>query len=254
VNVEDFEKTNWSRTQGLTWMLFEDDERYEDVRSVLNHGAKNASQNFVEKYEKTVALLDHLRTTHSCLRKSIKIHPVFLMRLLLTSSPKNLLLSDRFLKKYAAWRHRRAQEFGGTSVVFTHPSSLSEAGAEPVPIDYFLHSTSLEISFDKDLKVELVGDLGQYEEKSPQENSRSTAEIVGRVSMAMIKACIEDAIKNRAIESLGSVKTEERFVCSLTREELAKELQKRYERARSISIETIIRGVGNFVLCSYRGL
>jgi len=253
VNVKDFEKANWGRTQGLTWMLFEDDACEKDVRGVLKHGARSASPFFVEKYKDQVDLLEHLRATHSFLQSSIKLHPVVWMRLLFTSGSHKLQLSDRFLNAYAEWRHLSAQETGGINVSFSRCSALSKDRKELVHIDYFLHATTLEFSFVKDLKIELVGDLGEYEEKSPQENSRSTTEIVGRGSMSMIETCIKDAIKKRTIESLRSVKAEKRFVCSLTREELAKELQKRYESARSISVETIIRGVGNFVLCSYRG-
>lgn len=253
MKVHDFDNDDWRRTQGLMWMLFENDEHSEDISYVLNHGSKDVSPEFANENKGKIDLLDHLRTTHTWLRRSIKLHPAVWMRLVFTTPFRHSQLSDRFLLAYSAWRHLKAQESGGINVSFSNHPTLSTSDTKTVPIDYFLHSTSLEISFDKDLKIELVGDLGEYEEKSQQENSRSTTEIVGRGSMSMIETCIKDAIKNRTIESLRSVKAEKRFVCSLTREELAKELQKRYESARSISVETIIRGVGNFVLCSYRG-
>lgn len=252
MNVQDFDSDDWRRTQGLMWMLFENDEHREDISCFLNHGLKDVSPALKENKGK-IDILKHLRTTHTWLRRSIKLHPIVWMRLLFTTPSKHFQLSDRFLKAYSAWRHLKAQELGGINVSFPYHPTLSTNGIKTVPIDYFLHSTTLNFSFDQDVKIKLVGDLGKYEEKSPKRNSRSTSDVVGRGSMIMIEACIKDAIKNRTIDSLRSVKNEERFVCGLTRENLAKALQEKYECARSTSIEVIVRGVSDFVLCSYRG-
>ena len=250
MNVEDFEKANWGRTQGLTWMLFEDDACEKDVRGVLKHGARSASPFFVEKYKDQVDLLEHLRATHSFLQSSIKLHPVVWMRLLFTSGSHKLQLSDRFLNAYAEWRHLSAQETGGINVSFSRCSALSKDRKELVHIDYFLHATTLEFSFVKNLTVELVHDLGKYEEKAPQDAGRSASDHVGANALSIMRHCINDAVQKKSINGLSGKKDEERFICSLSRLELAKELQKRYKSADSLSLSTLVRGIGEFAYCS----
>ena len=253
MNVEDFDCDDWRRTQALMWMLFENDEHREDISHFLNHGSKDISPAFVQENKGKIDALVHLRTTHTWLRRPVKLHPAVWMRLVFTTSSRHFQLSDRFLRAYSAWRHFKAQESGGINVSFPYSPTLSTASIKTVPIDYFLHSTTLNFPFSQEIKIKLVGDLGEYEEKSPKKNSRSTSEVVGRGSMTMIEACIKDAIKKRTIDSLKSVENEERFVCSLTRENLAKALQEKYKQTRSISVDAIVRGVGSFVRCSYRG-
>lgn len=253
MNVQDFDCDDWRRTQALMWMLFENDEHREDISHFLNHGSKDISPDFMKESKEKVDLLDHLRTTHTWLRRSIKLHPAVWMRLVFTTPSRHFQLSDRFLRAYSEWRHLKAQASGGINVSISCQPPLCPGDTKTVSIDYFLHSTTMNFSFDQQMKIEIAGDLGDYEEKSPQRNSRSTIEVVGRGSMTMIEACIKDAIKNRTIDSLRPVKGEERFVCSLTRENLAKALQERYKHTRSISVDAIVRGVGSFVRCSYRG-
>lgn len=253
MDVEDFDCDDWSRTQALMWMLFENDEHREDISHFLNHGSKDISPDFMKGSKEKVNLLDHLRTTHTWLRRSINLHPAVWMRLVFTTPSRHFQLSDRFLKAYSAWRHLKAQASGGINVSFSCQPPLCSGDTMTVSIDYFLHSTTLNFPFSQEIKIKLVGDLGEYADKSQKKNSRPTSEVVGRGSMTMIEDCIKDAIKKRTINSLKSVKNEERFVCSLTREKLAEALQARYKHTRSISVDTIVRGVGSFVRCSYRG-
>lgn len=159
--------------------------------------------------------------------------------------------SDRFLKRYAQWRRESSTQFGGTTVQWRTGNVSRSVDSEVLeyPLDYFLHAPDLDENIFAEIEVELLDDRDDAKGggKMPK---KTTADHVGQRAQRLIGERIEEAARGEKIRGLTATKDEGRYVCHLTRLELAHKLQAKFANMRQFSDSTIMRAVGDFAACS----
>ena len=159
--------------------------------------------------------------------------------------------SDRFLKRYAQWRRESSTQFGGTTVQWRTGNVSRSVDSEVLeyPLDYFLHAPDLDENIFAEIEVELLDDRddGKSGGKTRKE---TTADHVGQRAQRLIGERIEEAARGAKIKGVTATKDEGRYVCHLTRLELAQKLQAKFANMREFSASTIMRAVGDFAACS----
>ena len=117
------------------------------------------------------------------------------------------------------------------------------------PLDYFLHAPDLDENIFTEIEVELLDDRDDGE-SGGKKRKETTADHVGQHAQRLIGERIEEAARGAKIRGLTSTKDKGRYVCHLSRSELAHQLKTKFSAMRQFSDSTIVRAVGDFVACS----
>lgn len=164
---------------------------------------------------------------------------------------RGVSFSDRFLKRYAQWRRESSTQFGGRTVQWKTGKVRRNGDAEVLeyPLDYFLNAPDLDEDIFTEIEVELFDDRVEGE-SGGKKRKETTADHVGRRARRLIGERIEEAARGAKIKGVTATKDEGRYVCHLTRLELAHKLQAKFANMREFSASTIMRAVGDFAACS----
>lgn len=164
---------------------------------------------------------------------------------------RGVSFSDRFLKRYAQWRRKSSTQFGGTTVQWRAVDVRRNGDSEVLeyPLDYFLHAPDLDEDIFTEIEVELLDDRNDGK-SGGKTRKETTADHVGQHAQRLIGERIEEAARGAKIRGLTSTKDKGRYVCHLSRSELAHQLKAKFSAMRQFSDSTIVRAVGDFVACS----
>ena len=164
---------------------------------------------------------------------------------------RGVSFSDRFLKRYAQWRRKSSTQYGGTTVQWRAVDVRRNGDSEVLeyPLDYYLHAPDLDEDISTEIEVELLDDRDDGE-SGGKKRKETTADHVGQHAQRLIGERIEEAARGAKIRGLTSTKDKGRYVCHLTRLELAHKLRTKYSNMRQFSDSTIMRAVGDFAACS----
>ena len=164
---------------------------------------------------------------------------------------RGVSFSDRFLERYAQWRRESSTQFGGTTVQWRTGDVRRNGDSEVLeyPLDYYLHAPDLDEDISTEIEVELLDDRDDSE-SGGKRRKETTADHVGQHAQRLIGERIEEAARGAKIRGLTATKDEGRYVCHLTRLELAHKLRAKFSNMRQFSDSTIMRAVGDFAACS----
>lgn len=194
--------------------------------------------------------IEIIKRIHSRLDLSSKRIAVRWFRFGFLLQRRGVSLSDRFLKRYARWRQESSTQFGGTTVQWrVGKVQRGDSVILEYPLDYFLHAPDLDENIFDDIEVELLDDIADGA-SSGERRKKTTSDHVGRHAQRLIGEKIKEAVRGAKISGLTSKKEKERYVCHLTRLELAHKLQAKFSAMSHLSTSTIVRAVGDFVACS----
>ncbi len=243
VLVEEFNETKWQRSDALARLLFESGDikmLAKRVRSFLKEGSTKEVEIERDGTSETWRSLGVFRDKCPWLKTPCHQPPVVWLRVGLMLQSEGAVLSNSFIVSYAEWRRVCATERGATKVRYRSGSTL-----KIWPLDYFLLGRNLGIDIPWDGEVSL---LHEREAKGGNKN-RTLSDVVGRHNLPVIKECVIDAVVRKKIDGLTKEIDRERYICHLTRNELAYELQERYPQMSEIGFHVIVRSVGKFVAC-----
>ena len=164
---------------------------------------------------------------------------------------RGVSLSDRFLKNYAWWRKMSSTELGGTTIQWRAAKALRNGDPELLsyPLDYFLHAPNLE-DISADIEVKLIHDIAEKISAAGRKKE-TTADHVGKHALQLIGEKIKEAATGAKIRGLTSTKEKGRYICHLSRRELADNLYKKFSvLKRQFKVSVIARAVGDFAACS----
>lgn len=243
VLVEEFNETEWQRSHALARLLFESGDIKmlgKQVRSFLKEGTTQGGDAEHDGTSEAWRSLRLVRDKFPWLKSPCHQPPVIWLRVGLMLQSEGAVLSNSFLVSYAEWRRACATERGATKVRYRNGSTL-----KIWPLDYFLLGRNLGIEIPSDGEVSL---LHEREAKGGHKD-RTLSDVVGRHNLPVIKECVLDAVVRKKIDGLTKEMDRERYICHLTRNELAHELQEQYPHMCEIGYHVIVRAVGKFVAC-----
>lgn len=243
VSVEEFKETKWQRSHALARLLFESGDIKmlgKQVRSFLKEGSTKGVETGHDGASEAWRSLEVVRDKFPWLKSPCHQPPVIWLRFGLMLQSEGAVLSNSFIVSYAEWRRVCATERGATKVRYRSGSTL-----KIWPLDYFLLGRNLGIEIPSDEEVILLHDR----EAKGANKIRTLSDVVGRHSLAVIKECVIDAVVRRKIGGLTKEMDRERYICHLTRDELANELQEKYPHMGDIGFHSIVRSLGKFVAC-----
>lgn len=242
VSIETFNETDWQSSHALARLFFESGDIKllgKQIRDFLREGSIKGVETDTDGASEAWQSLDVVQDKFPQLQSLCHQPPVIWLRFGLMLQSEGAVLSDSFLASYAKWRSACAKACGATRVRYRSESTLTVWS-----LDYFLLGRNIDIEMPSNDQVVLLHD------REWGGGTRILSDVVGRHALAVIKECVTDAVVRGKIVGLTKEMDHERYICHLTREELADALQERYPPMDELSFYTIVRSVGKFVACS----
>ena len=244
----------WRCARALARMYFDASDSDELVKSIERYWKRGELGSDVSanvQIDKGWKRIEKIRAIYPELDLSLKRTAVRWFRFGFMLQRRGVSFSDRFLKRYAQWRRKSSTQFGGTTVQWKTGKVRQNGDAEVLeyPLDYFLHASGLREDILAEIEVELLDDRVEGE-SGGKKRKETTADHVGQHARRLIGERIEEAARGAKIRGLTATKDEGRYVCHLTRLELAHKLRAKFANMRQFSDSTIMRAVGDFAACS----
>lgn len=246
---------DWRCSIALAYLFFEE----EDTAAIAELIARHLKRRDLDSNISTAKTNDvgwerisQLRAAGLMPDPSLKRSPILWLRFGFLSQSKGIPLSDRFLRTYARWRKQSSREFGGAIVRLTLGDSGSGGAVELLEchLDYFLYASRLGIDISSDVTIELIYDYPDGDTVKVNNDKRTTAEHVGRHAQSVIGQFVAVAAVRGSIKGLTPGKDGSRYVCHLTRQELAEALHAKFPDVQEYCVSTVFRAIGDFVACS----
>ena len=244
----------WRCARALARMYFDATDSDELVKSIERYWTRDVLSSDVSangKKDEGWRRIAKIRAIYPELDLSLKRAAVRWFRFGFLLQCRGVSFSDRFLRRYAQWRRKSSTQFGGITVQWRAGDVRRNGDAEVLeyPLDYFLHASELEEDIFAEIDVKLLNDRDDGE-SGGKKRKETTADHVGQRAQRLIGERIEEAARGAKIRGLTATKDEGRYVCHLTRLELAHKLQAKFANMRQFSDSTIMRAVGDFAACS----
>ena len=244
----------WQCARALARMYFDTsnyDALAKEIERYWKRGDLGSDVSANVQVDKGWKRIEKIRAIYPELDLSLKRTAVRWFRFGFMLQRRGVSFSDRFLKRYAQWRRKSSTQFGGTTVQWKTGKvrRKGDAGVLEYPLDYFLHASDLDEDIFAEIEVDLLDDRNDGE-SGGKKRKETTADHVGQHAQRLIGERIEEAARGAKIRGLTSTKDKGRYVCHLTRLELAHKLRTKYSNMRQFSDSTIMRAVGDFAACS----
>ena len=244
----------WQCARALARMYFDTsnyDALAKEIERYWKRGDLGSDVSANVQVDKGWKRIEKIRAIYPELDLSLKRTAVRWFRFGFMLQRRGVSFSDRFLKRYAQWRRESSTQFGGTTVQWRTRNVRRKGDAEVLeyPLDYYLHAPDLDEDISTEIEVELLDDRDDSE-SGGKRRKETTADHVGQHAQRLIGERIEEAARGAKIRGLTATKDEGRYVCHLTRLELAHKLQAKFANMRQFSDSTIMRAVGDFAACS----
>ncbi len=251
---DDFGVLRWQCARALARMYFDtssSDILAKPIARYWKSGELGSDVSANVQIDKGWKRIAKIRAIYPVLDLSLKRTAVRWFRFGFMLQRRGVSFSDRFLKRYAQWRRKSSTQFGGTTVQWKTGKVRQNGDAEVLeyPLDYFLHASGLREDILAEIEVELLDDRVEGE-SGGKKRKETTADHVGQHAQRLIGERIEEAARGAKIRGLTSTKDKGRYVCHLSRSELAHQLKTKFSAMRQFSDSTIVRAVGDFATCS----
>ena len=250
----DLGTATWQCARALARMYFDtsnSDVLAKPIERYWKHGVLGSAVSANVQKDKGWKRIEEIKAIHPELDLSLKRDAVRWIRFGFLLQRRGVSFSDRFLKRYAQWRRESSTHFGGTTVQWRtrHVCRNGDSEVLEYPLDYFLHAPDLDENIISEINVELFDDRVEGE-TGAKKRKETTADHVGQHAQRLIGERIEEAARGAKIGGLTATKDKGRYVCHLTRLELAQKLRTKFSNMRQFSASTIMRAVGDFAACS----
>ena len=244
----------WQCARALARMYFDTsnyDALAKEIERYWKRGDLGSDVSANVQVDKGWKRIEKIRAIYPELDLSLKRTAVRWFRFGFMLQRRGVSFSDRFLKRYAQWRRKSSTQFGGTTVQWRTGDVRRNGDSEVLeyPLDYFLHASELEEDIFAEIDVELLDDRDDGK-SGGKRRKETTADHVGQHAQRLIGERIEEAARGAKIRGLTSTKDKGRYVCHLSRSELAHQLKTKFSAMRQFSDSTIVRAVGDFAACS----
>lgn len=253
---KDFGDAMWRCARALAWLYFESGEIDEIAQHIEQRWKRLNCNNHTVKCvpkDKGWNRIAEVRKFHPALDLSMRRRSVLWFRFGFLLQRRGVDLGDRFLNRYARWRRESSTLYGGTTIRWNALNLLGDSTKKvnEYPLDYFLHASELKLDILEDIQVDFLDDCDESAAPTNKGRKKTTADHVGANARQMIEQKIKEAVRGAKIRELTSAKDKKgRYVCHVTRDELARKLQSKFSSLQQFGVSTIVRAVGDFVACS----
>ena len=244
----------WKCSRALARMYFENSDYAviaNQIEQYWKHGELDSNMSANAHKDEGWKRIEMIRKMHPELDLSQRRSAVCWFRFGFLLQSRGVSLSDRFLKNYARWRKMSSTELGGTTVQLKTEKTVWNDKSKRLsyPLDYFLHAPNLE-DISAEIEVKLIHDIAEKISAAGRKKE-TTADHVGKHALQLIGEKIKEAATGAKIRGLTSTKEKGRYICHLSRRELADNLYKKFSvLKRQFKVSVIARAVGDFAACS----
>lgn len=250
-----FDMSTWRCAHAVARLLLEEGKAKDfapKVKSLLNQPGSLECTKPDEWDDRAWESFCALRTAYPKLDVSLERHPLLWVRFGFCLQRSQIALSNSFLWSYAKWRELCSSQRGGSNVFWeTKPASFG--GIPEVrncPLDFFVHAPNVGLTVESDVTIRV--EHTRISKKTSPSPKVLTSNHVGGRAYRSIEDRVIEAVVRRSIKGLISERDEKgRYLCSLTRDELAHALRAKYSALDHIKVSTIVRALSDFVACSW---
>lgn len=265
--VIDFERETWSCCDALINIFFSDwDELNDDenlrfeIRSYIASYPTNKNckpPNLSEDRLKNIrSLIDTLHPISKRPVSRLLEPPLVWIKFAFFANRNGVILSETFIKAYAQWRLTRSITYGPETIVQTmgpprkiienRPFAIARHKFLGHPLDRFLLSSRVPLVLGEGAEWKISG---AQTSKTNKQKLDAVKTATGENLTNNLIYCLETAVASGRIPALHNKKVEGRFLCDITKEELAILLMKVFKHRLPYRETSIKRALSTFVAC-----
>ena len=267
-NQIDFNADRWKRSDALLWIFLSNWEELEIDADFFKATTNYVTDLISDKSPRVPELNDgdeqfvtfliqQLKKSFPEIKETPEANKLLWIRFAFSALKNGIPPSARFLNEYARWRYKCSIEHSEINVVRLKDSSnntlnqktkkIKDKIYESYSLDYFFLATSLPADLDSLSIWRIYPSLKQ---RKPSANlSRPFEDSVGSIAYQYTKKCIIDAANNGIINGLLKNKLSGRYKSTISRNELALALKKKYPKEIINSVQVIKKIITKIVTC-----
>lgn len=259
-----FDALTWPVNEALFWIFLSDQKETRQQRHLLENQydtiskwmttAPQSARTRPTPPNKELIRLQRLRAE---LRKVSSASPLLWIRFAFSALRDGITPATYFFREYANWRFDRSRCFGtetisrirateGEEQAPPYFSNVKGSRIEGALFDRFFLDKTLISETDWNSEWELLTVSNLPKPRAPRVDIR---EHVGRKVFQRLEECITLAAKEQRIEGLSKQRKNQKYTATISRAELADELQRRYGKRLACKTSTIIRALSELVTC-----